>query len=201
MYRIIGADGKEYGPISLEQLKQWMAEGRASGQTKVRLEGSTEWKLVSDLPEIGVPPPVTTPGVMQPAGSFAPAQDQANGPGIGLIITGALNIVFSIMRAFAMIAGFSIGAMQGGANNPFQQQMMALGGTVGAVTCVVGVLVGIVVLFGGLKMRKCESYGLCMTASILAMIPCLSICCVVGLPVGIWALVVISKPEVKSAFH
>jgi hypothetical protein len=201
MYRIIGADGKEYGPISLEQLKQWIAEGRASGQTKVRLEGSTEWKLVSDLPEVGAPPPVTAPGVMQPSGSFAPAMDQVSGPGIGLIVTGALNIVFSILRAIMMIAGFGIGAMQGGANNPFQQQILALGGTIGAVTCVIGVLGGIFVLVGGLKMRKCESYGLCMAASIVAMIPCLSLCCFVGLPVGIWALVVVSKPEVKSSFH
>jgi hypothetical protein len=39
-----------------------------------------------------------------------------------------------------------------------------------------------------------------MTAAILAMIPCLSSCCIVGLPLGIWALVVLSKPEVKSEF-
>jgi hypothetical protein len=50
-------------------------------------------------------------------------------------------------------------------------------------------------------MRKLESFGLCMTASILAMIPCLSPCCILGLPFGIWALVVLNKPEVKSAFQ
>jgi hypothetical protein len=50
-------------------------------------------------------------------------------------------------------------------------------------------------------MRKLDSYGLAMTASIVALIPCISPCCVVGLPIGIWALVILSKPEVKSAFH
>jgi hypothetical protein len=40
-----------------------------------------------------------------------------------------------------------------------------------------------------------------MTASVIAMIPCISPCCIVGLPIGIWAMVVLSKPEVKSAFH
>jgi hypothetical protein len=40
-----------------------------------------------------------------------------------------------------------------------------------------------------------------MTASILALAPCISPCCLVGLPIGIWALVVLSKPEVKSSFH
>ena len=52
-----------------------------------------------------------------------------------------------------------------------------------------------------MKMKKLESYGWAMTASILALAPCISPCCLVGLPIGIWALVVLAKPEVKSAFH
>jgi hypothetical protein len=53
MYRIIGADQKEYGPVSSEQLKQWINEGRVSGQTRARLETETEWKPVSAFPEFG----------------------------------------------------------------------------------------------------------------------------------------------------
>ncbi len=33
MYKIIGADGKEYGPVTAEQLKQWIADGRVNGNT------------------------------------------------------------------------------------------------------------------------------------------------------------------------
>jgi hypothetical protein len=51
MYKIIGVDGKEYGPITAEQLKQWIAENRANAQTKVLADGATEWKTVADLPE------------------------------------------------------------------------------------------------------------------------------------------------------
>jgi len=51
MYKIIGADGKEYGPITAEQLRQWIAEGRANGQTKVLSEGATDWKPVTEFPE------------------------------------------------------------------------------------------------------------------------------------------------------
>jgi hypothetical protein len=40
-----------------------------------------------------------------------------------------------------------------------------------------------------------------MAASIIAIIPCFGPCCCLGIPVGIWALVVINKPEVKSAFR
>jgi hypothetical protein len=55
-------------------------------------------------------------------------------------------------------------------------------------------------VFGGWKMRKLESLGLAITASILVMFPC-QMCCCLGLPVGIWSLVVLSKPEVKAAFR
>ena len=37
-----GGDGKEYGPVSAEQLRQWASEGRANSHTMVRLaEGGT----------------------------------------------------------------------------------------------------------------------------------------------------------------
>ncbi|HUJ11174.1 MAG TPA: GYF domain-containing protein [Verrucomicrobiae bacterium] len=51
MYKIIGGDGKEYGPVTAEQLRQWIVEGRANAQTKVQAEGSTEWKTLAEFPE------------------------------------------------------------------------------------------------------------------------------------------------------
>src|SRR5256884_2188133 len=42
MYKIIGADQKEYGPITADQVRQWMAEGRANGQTQARLDDRSE---------------------------------------------------------------------------------------------------------------------------------------------------------------
>jgi len=47
MYKIIGADGKEYGPIPAEQLREWIAEGRANAQTKVLPEGALSLLLGS----------------------------------------------------------------------------------------------------------------------------------------------------------
>ncbi len=61
MYKIIGSDGKEYGPISLEQLKQWLLEGRLNKQTKVLPEGATDWRTVGELPELDVIMPPAAP--------------------------------------------------------------------------------------------------------------------------------------------
>jgi hypothetical protein len=51
MYRIIGADGREYGPVTAEQLRQWISDRRAVAQTKARAEDVTEWKALSEFPE------------------------------------------------------------------------------------------------------------------------------------------------------
>lgn len=51
MYRIIGADGREYGPVSRETLVEWIAESRANAQSRVRAEGATDWQVLGSLPE------------------------------------------------------------------------------------------------------------------------------------------------------
>jgi hypothetical protein len=70
----------------------------------------------------------------------------------------------------------------------------------GIAESIVGIAWSGLILYGGMEMNKLRSFGLAMTASIVAMIPC-SVCCLLGLPFGIWAVVVINKPEVRAAFR
>ena len=65
----------------------------------------------------------------------------------------------------------------------------------------IGLLVAAFIIYASLKMKDLTQWGLAVAASILVMIPCISPCCIVGLPIGIWCLVVLTKPEVKAAFH
>jgi hypothetical protein len=51
MYKILGADQKEYGPVTADQLRQWIAEGRANSQTMVQGPDGTEWKPLSSFAE------------------------------------------------------------------------------------------------------------------------------------------------------
>src|SRR5262249_10952875 len=75
MYKIIGANQVEYGPVSAEQLRQWITEGRADANTQVQAEGSTDWKPLRDFPEFAgsfaqsaaAPPPPPPPGAGMPA--------------------------------------------------------------------------------------------------------------------------------------
>ena len=50
MYKIVGGDQKEYGPVTSDQVREWIATGRANGQTLANFEGSA-WKPLSTFPE------------------------------------------------------------------------------------------------------------------------------------------------------
>jgi prepilin-type processing-associated H-X9-DG protein len=52
MYKVIGGDEKEYGPISAEQVRQWLAQGRLNAQSRVQAEGSADWKPLAEFPEL-----------------------------------------------------------------------------------------------------------------------------------------------------
>jgi TM2 domain-containing membrane protein YozV len=51
MYKIIGGDGQQYGPATAAQIKEWVAAGRANGQTLAQAEGTTDWKPLSSYPD------------------------------------------------------------------------------------------------------------------------------------------------------
>jgi len=51
VYKVLGTDNKEYGPVSAEVLKQWITERRANAHTLVRPEGGAEWRALSIFPE------------------------------------------------------------------------------------------------------------------------------------------------------
>ena len=61
MYKLIGTDGRMYGPVTLEQLLQWIAEGRADAQTLVQPVDSQDWKPLAEFPELLPPPVINNP--------------------------------------------------------------------------------------------------------------------------------------------
>ena len=95
MYKIIGADQKEYGPVTADQLRQWISEGRINANTKVKTEGAEAWKSVSELPEFaaalpsGAPPVPGTPAHI----AMAPAAAKSNQTALWAMITGILSLL------------------------------------------------------------------------------------------------------------
>ena len=194
MYTILGADGKEYGPVSADDVRQWMTEGRANSDTNVRLEGTTAWKRIADLPEFAASRErPAAPGV-SPTGMRANA-DAVAAPAIGLMVTAAIGFVLQLLGLF-------MGRLfvPSGIDGESQGLSTLLTGSFGSPVSIVSLGAAGVIFYGALKMKKRESREWAMGASVLALVPFLSPCCLIGLPIGIWSLVILSKPEVKQSF-
>lgn len=210
MYRIIGADGKEYGPVDRDQVRQWINDVRASAETMVQPEGETGWKKLSEVPELAellgataVEAPVA--GAHTTYVSVEDPRQMVQGPAIGLIVTAAMGALACVLGLLMNVFGIATGTtgMEGmnTADMPeWFDSVNAMSGAFGIGQAIVGIALSGLILMGALKMKRLENYTLVMIATIVAMIPCCSPCCLFGLPIGIWALVVLSKPEVKNAF-
>ena len=205
MYKILGGDGKEYGPVTADQVRQWVTEGRATGATLVQKEGTTDWKPLSsfaDFSTLAGAPSLSVAAAMPKAINAAQA---VQGPAIALMIFAILCILGGVFSLIAIAFNFGFEGLTS-MNNPDVERFVQMtkgmtSGPTGILSNMVGLLLAGLVLFGALKMRKLENYGLVMAATIVAMLPCNCPCCCLGMPIGIWSLVILMKPEVKAAFH
>ncbi len=222
MFKILGADGREYGPVAVDQVKKWIAEGRANRETMVQQAGDMNWKPLGQFAEFSdvlgpVPPPVSgtpPPATAAPVSPAAPvgsspvgadararARQCIAGPAIALMVMAGLGIAGSLFGlAMTLARRGAMPEMPGMDPGIARIVRMLASGPFAIASNFIGIAIGALILFGALQMQKLTNRGFAVAVAIIAMIPCLSPCCVLGLPFGIWALVVLSKPEVKSQF-
>jgi hypothetical protein len=84
MYKIIGGDGRQYGPASADEVRQWLAQGRIHAQTLVQAPPDQGWRPLYTFAEL-LPPPQS----FAPLG-MAPTRPSSNpmatwGFGLGLV--------------------------------------------------------------------------------------------------------------------
>jgi hypothetical protein len=140
------------------------------------------------------PPPPTQPPI--PA---AGPSEEVSGPALGLLITGILGGFFAFLGLLANMLGFGLGSMMAGSAE--EEMMQWISGGFGIASSALGLLVAGFLIYASLEMKKLSQWGLAIAASVVAMVPCVSPCCIVGLPIGIWSLIVLQKPDVKAAFR
>ena len=75
-----------------------------------------------------------------------------------------------------------------------------LSGIWGMAWALFGLGVSGFLLWGALRMRELASYPLALSVCIVSMVPCLSPCCLLGVPFGIWGLVVMHDQAVRPHF-
>ncbi len=117
MYKIRGADNREYGPVSADVVRQWIAQRRVIAQTLLQPEGSSDWRMVADFPEFAdalapqSPIPAVPPSARPPPVSASPTAlgrpPETSATAIASLVLGILGF-FScgITALIGLILGF-----------------------------------------------------------------------------------------------
>jgi hypothetical protein len=94
-YKTIGQDGKEYGPISGEQMRQWILENRVESRTPVFVDGARDWTFAGLLPEFAAlfsnAAPQTPPTIAPPS-----QPRKTNGFAIAGLVCGILSVTLCL---------------------------------------------------------------------------------------------------------
>jgi predicted Zn finger-like uncharacterized protein len=120
-------------------------------------------------------------------------------PAIGLMVVGSLGVLFMVLAIVFRLLGVTLvaaAAVQNQQNDPTE----TIRGVLFIGVDIILLLLQISIITGANKMRQLQSFSLARSAAIASMLPC-SPCCLLGIPFGIWALVVIYRPEVRDSFN
>lgn len=154
-------------------------------------------------PPQGQPNPYASPlaqGV-PPGGSQPPSGKMGKvlAPAICLLITSILGMgagLFNVVFAMVGEAPPPDPNLPDWLNDAQQNNI----GTFAAILHTCFFLLNLVILIGSIQMIRMKSWVLALIASILAIINFGSCCCILGLPFGIWSLVILNLSDVKRAF-
>jgi hypothetical protein len=149
-------------------------------------------------------------GAPMPSAPSSAAKDAVNLPSLFIIILGALGAALFLMSLVDGASGSSMRFVEQLMRNlpPDQQEQFRKALALSAssrgsnvFTSVIGLAFSGFVIWSGLQMRALKNWGVALAGAILVMIPCsTNCCCCLGIPIGIWALIMLTKPEVKSSF-
>lgn len=153
MYRIVAADQKEYGPVDAGQIEEWIAQGRANGQTIARLDDGP-WKPLSSFPEFAsavASAPVPSVPTQSPPSleSFPQSAAKTNVlaiSGLALSVLGFLQCCTPFIAVLGLIFS-SIGLFQIN-SDPVRYDGRRLA-IAGIITSIVGLLIFAFLLYSG----------------------------------------------------
>jgi serine/threonine protein kinase len=186
-----------------ERRYQTVGEVKADVQTIVATSGAPKSSSPS-TPRLRRDPPVLSeiPRPEDDEQALVNARRLVEVPAIGLVLAGCLNLLLVIVMvglagvSMFHVRSFSSLVAPGPAMvmNPIASRESVLSTLIVLPLCICTFFI----ILGGLRMRNLRNYNLAVAASILAMItPGM----LLGLPFGIWALIVLTRQEVRAAFE
>jgi serine/threonine protein kinase len=148
------------------------------------------------------PPPIAaaaaSPGMPLPIASSAKPATAGSAmvtiPAVGLVVAGLLKL-FSSLTALLFLShlhGSWLADLIGPAASVLPFNNPLFGWSIGLFKAIPALLL----VYGGVQMLQLRSYAWSIAAGILGIV----CCSFVGLPMGIWALIVLANPDVRMAF-
>jgi hypothetical protein len=152
------------------------------------------------MPPPAYSPPPPAPPAPAPAGDVEAARNKVSLPAILLMVVAGLSILWHIVMLLLNLLGTGLSFMGNMTEDMPSSALSMMSGGVGILMSIISVVLCGLVIFGAMKMKALQSYVFAMVAAIVPMLPCIWPCCCLGLPVGIWALIVLLDKNVKAAF-
>ena len=161
----------------VETIASTPAAGSASPRTPEAHPGAANAPVISPLPVNTIAAVPAAPAHFPPAKITAPA--------VGLMVA-AMYKLFGAFTAMFVLRGLAHGILE-----------TILGGFgTTSVLVLFKVVPAILILFGAFQMLRLKSYAWSLAAAIISIVAC----SLIGLPIGIWALVVLLQQDVREAF-
>ncbi len=114
-------------------------------------------------------------------------------PAVALMAAGCLKLFFALMTLLFNQFGGRVGPL----NSAFGHIGFPVWGFYTSFTTVVfSVIPALVIIYGAVEMMRIRSYGWAVAATIVAI----AFCNIIGLPAGIWALIVLLQRGVRETF-
>jgi hypothetical protein len=136
---------------------------------------------------------------LHPAGRVA-------APGTALIVVGCLGLVANLLLVMTLnaVRQFSgpVARPAGMGDKPltdYERGQMAAPFLECCLISLPTLAIYPLVIVAGMKMRRLQTWWLALMGAILGMAPCSPVM-LLGLPIGVWALVVLADPAVQTAF-
>jgi hypothetical protein len=133
--------------------------------------------------------------------SSAEIRNKVSTPAIALMVMAGLTIAVSLLGLLVNLLGVSVGSGAFGNLSQDERIGQLFAGGLGLVRGLIVIVFNILALFGAMRMKALQSYSLAIVSAIVVAFPCCSCCCLIGTPIGIWALIVLFDSQVKAAFR
>ena len=166
-YKIIGADGKEYGPVALSELQKWVGEGRITGATQVSRSDQQGWSTAASFPELGVRDSTGAAPVAAASAADSALEKQLKGGGSWFYWIAGLSLVNSVLALSGSGTRFILGL---GITQLFDELAQGMGSGAGlAVAVVLDLLAAAVFVFFGVFANKRHTWSFIVGMALYAL--------------------------------